>query len=218
MKNFLVLGQIGNLMMMNEQAINSELRRMSAQLVKAIPFTREQMDFLRAQTEADLTPNTIGNLLTCFRQIGDPANVLLIEHYLGRKDPSVAGEALWVLCWLGQAERLKPYILEAVEPGFSWDGKRDVASDALMSAGHHLRTHRDRDLAQLILRWATREEDDMFYLSPPAGQHRVYLEFNGDAAQTAAGIAVGADPAALVDDHALREASLKRFIAERQDG
>ena len=204
--------------MMSEQAVNIELRRICAQLAQAVPVTPEQLDFLRAQTKADLAENTISNLLRCFQDIGNPVHAALIEPYLSRREPRVAGMALRTLCCLGQAERLKPYILEAVEPGFAWDEKRIVAKDALMGAGEHLRTHRDRDLAQLIMRWVIRDEEDDFYLFPPPGQHRVYLESSANMAEMAAGIAVGADSAALVDDQAVIEESIKRFIAERQDG
>ncbi len=208
--------------MTTDQLIYNQVWEIHLQLSKKhtseTSITFQQLDFLRAQLKADVAASTFGTLAACFRQLNDPGNVPLIEPYISRKDPTKAAAALWTLCWLDQTERLKPYILEAIEPGLPWDNRRKVSNNAISGIGHYLRNHRDRDFAQLILRWATRGPDDEFYKALPPGQRSIDLEMSANRARTAAGIAMGVDPSLLVDNEDLRDATVERFVAERQDG
>ena len=181
------------------------------------PITKQQLDFLRAKTQEDVSSPAFDNLIACFKQLNDPLNAPLIEPYLYREDPAKAGPALSALCWLGQAPRLKPYLLQAVEPGFAWDPERKVSVDAFYGMGRYLSIHRDRDFAQMVLRWTTLNDDDL-YRSLQQGASRGPLNHCRSAAEVSAGIAVGVDPADLVYDVDLIKRSVERFVPERQDG
>jgi hypothetical protein len=194
--------------------IHKQARQICASLAHGVLITPEQMAFLRKHINTDLPPSTITELHNCFQLIGDPANATLIELYLHQQSPRLASSTLWTLCWLGLAERYKPYIIEAVEPGFAWDEEREVSGTAVSGAGLHLKTHRDRDFARLILRWALLDEyDDLFM-----GDSEMALRSTKNEAEIAAGYAMGADPFQLTEDDALVADCVRRFAAERQDG
>jgi hypothetical protein len=202
--------------MVDKTELHRKAREVCTILDKRTQITPEQMTFLRAHINTDLPPRTISTLLSCFKLIGDQANAPLIEPYLHQQQTFLASGALWTLCWLGLAERYKSYIIEAVEPGFAWDEQREVSASAVGGAGLHLKTHRDRDFAQLILRWAPRDDDS--FRNPPPGVSRYALQSTRNAAQIATGYAMGADPYQLTEDDDLVADCIIRFAAERQDG
>ena len=203
---------------MNDSGIYAEARAITTQLSKNIPVTEPQLRFISQTLRSEVCPKATSELLNCIQQIGDASNAFLVEPYLYKQKLDLASSAIWTLCWLGQAERHKSFIMEAVDPGFAWDQRRALAAHALAGAGWHLKTHRDRDFAQLILRWSTLEYNSPVYVFPPPGLYPHDMRDIGDSARIAAGYAVGADPYELTESEDLIDASVKRFIAERQDG
>ena len=160
--------------MANDNTLYSQICQIHIQLSKTTvfhaPITTQQLEFLKAQAKADIPSPAFDHLMACFKQLNDPLNVPLIEPYFYREDPAKAGPALSALCWLGQASRLKSYILQAVEPGFAWDPESEVSVSAFYGLGRHLITHRDRDFAQVVMRWATL--GDTYWHSLPPGASR----------------------------------------------
>lgn len=196
-----------------------ESRRLCYNISHGKILTDSELVFLTEKLKRSMEPAVLSDVFFCCRQIGDAGYIPLIEPYLWDENVDTAGMALWTLCWLGQAERLKSYILEAADTGFDWDPRREVGHDAFAGAGLYLKTHRDKDFAQLLIRWTPPEdEDDLFDRSPPPGMRRVDLSSFLRSAGKAMGVAVGADPKALIEDAALYSACVKRFLAERQDG
>ena len=197
----------------------SEARRISVSIASGAPATEAELEFLREQIADSDDREAILAALACFRQIGDPANAVLIEHYLWRKDIAFAKQAIWILCWLGRALAFKAYILEAVDTGFGWDPHRNVGCSALRGAGLHLHTAKDRDFSQLLIRWQPRDDwYDPFYVRPPPGLIDFEVRQITGSAGFGMGYALGADPEKLLNDEHLFNTCVKRFIAERQDG
>lgn len=204
--------------MSDEKAVHKEVLRIACNITGGkLPIPNDIM-FLRSEIIVDYSEETISQVLSCFQFNGNPSHKDVIKPFLYKNNSTLAGYALWTLCWLGYANHYKTYILEAVEPGFAWDPKRDVAADALSGAGLHLKTNRDRDFAQLIMRWVTCDEDDDFYQFPPPGVSQAHWEGSAQTARTAAGTAMGAESIAMIEDDALVDSCVARFIAERQDG
>jgi hypothetical protein len=184
------------------------IRKLCVKMSKNYAPTKEDLHFIRSKSPIFVDKYAINDLFCCFRILSDPMDAAFIDPYLQMKTPRIVALALWTLCWIGAGDRYKSYILAAVEPGFPWDESGDAAGGALTAAGYHLKTHHDRDFAQLIARWATRKE---------TCEDRIDTIISD--AQMAAGYAVGADPARLADDdEEYTAASLARFLAERQDG
>ncbi len=99
-----------------------------------------------------------------------------------------------------------------------WDETEDLMTGVPRAVGHHLLTHKDRDLAQLLVRWRRRAPGDPFVFSKPYGRSYDQVRRIWNATDMGMGVAVGADPLALTDDQSLVDASVARFMAERQDG
>ena len=196
-----------------------EVRRISVSLANGAPATEGEVKFLREKVLKSADRDAILAAIMCFRQIEDPANSVFVEPNLEKRDIGFAKEAIWVLCWLGQATKFKTYILQSVDMGFVWDPRRDVGCSALRAAGWHLRTAKDRDFSQLLIRWRPRDDwNDRFYVSPPPGLHDFEVRHITGSAGFAMGYALDADPEKLLDDELLVASCVKRFIAERQDG
>ncbi len=111
--------------------ITSQVRQFSIRLKQGDTLSEQESSFLREHMETCRCPDAILDIMGCFRQINDSANVPWVEPYLYRQDIEFAKRALWTLCWLGQGERFRAYILEAVEPGFDGDPKRELPTGAL---------------------------------------------------------------------------------------
>ncbi len=194
-------------------------RRLAEKHAAGEALTGDDWAFLEGQLKSSADPDELGSLLYLCRALGDPSRVPLVEPHLQSKDPGIASDALWALCWLGEAARFKPYMREAVDPGFAWDPTRKVGRRALAGAGLHLRTHRDREFAQLLIRWTPPEDqDELLDRTPPPGMSKYDLRWLFFEAGKAMGVAVGADPGVLIEDDELSAACVKRFLAERQDG
>ena len=127
-------------------------------LSRGAPQTPDDLAFFRSQANQPISVTATRSIFGCFRILCDPNDAALIEPYLRMQDSRIVASALWTLCWIGVGERYKNFTLTAVEPGFAWDEFGGAAHGALLAAGYHLKTHRDRDLAQLIVRWATHED------------------------------------------------------------
>jgi hypothetical protein len=150
-------------------------------------------------------------LLRTFKVIGDPSAEPLVEPFLHRTDaPILVDVALQALWWMGLTAKYKPFILQAVEPGFAWDApSADIHVTALYAAGSYLREHHDKEFARMIAEFAGRD-----YHAADTEEESSRI----GAAQTAAGLAMGADPEALAYDDELEEKCCARFLAERKDG
>lgn len=110
-------------------------------------------------------------------------------------------------------------MLRAVDPGLPGDPTREIGRSALRGAGWHLRTHRDRDFAQPLIRWAPPEnQDELLNLDPPPGMNVVDFSRLYSVAGHSMGVALGEDPDDVFEDEALYRACVKRFLVERQDG
>jgi hypothetical protein len=189
----------------------TRLKRVYLALCRHEPPSDADRGFLFALGKQSLPDNQTKLLLETFGVLGDPSAGPLVEPFLRRTDaPAFVREALGALWWMGLTGKHKSFILQAVDPGFAWDGQQTaIFSSALFVAGTHLSEHHDRDLARIIAALAARNRDDA-----DAGEESSKIF----AAHIAAGIAVGADPTALMEDDGLLDASCARFLAERRDG
>jgi hypothetical protein len=187
------------------------LKRIYVALCRHEPPSDADRAFLFALGKQSLPDNQTKLLLETFGVLGDPSAEPLVERFLRRTDaPALVREALGALWWMGLTGKYKPFILQAVDPGFAWDGEwPGVYVTALFAAGCYLRDHRDKDFATMIANLAARD-----YHAADTEVEREKIS----SAQFAAGLAMGADPKALAYDDELEEKSCARFLAERKDG
>lgn len=182
------------------------------------PIDDAEINFLIRETESKGYPNIARVVVMCLRELGNPLYAQHITPLLYEGNIELASVSIKALCKLGQGENNKAYMFRAVDVGLDWDPEREVGHGALWAAGMHLKNHRDRDLAQLLIRWAPRDYNDPFYRNPPPGLPDWRVRSLSNAAGYGMGLALGADPEDLVYDDDLIIDCSKRFIAERQDG
>ena len=95
--------------------------QLSYDLSKRKALSETDLAFLRSEIQNGTDVSVACTIMNCFRQIGNASDASFIEPYLHKCNVELAKAAIWTLCWLGQGESYKSYIIQSVEPGFSWD-------------------------------------------------------------------------------------------------
>ncbi len=123
---------------------------------KKLPLTPEELQYLRSESQTTQDFDVARSIMSCFQWLNDPSNIPFVEPYLHKGDAYAADVAVWTLCWLGYGQHIKDYMIGCLEPGMPWDETEDLMTGVPRAVGHHLLTHKDRDLAQLLVRWRRR--------------------------------------------------------------
>ena len=175
------------------------------------PISTAERLMLTKQAGNPPTEKSLAILLRALALMGDPDSETIIAPYLDRVDtPDVAADALLALCRLGFTKKYKCRVLQMSTFDYPNDRRARMVGAALTCMGLYLRAHADLEFAQIISKLASR--NDAALLRTRRENAAVI------SARMAASVAMGADSAKVVDNIALMDFYVSRFLAERGQG
>ncbi len=143
--------------------------------------------------------------------LNDPDLEEFIQPYLDRVDmPNVASDALICLCRLGLAQKYRGDIMKMLRSDYPDDKRFRIVGAAITCIGLYLHEHPDQEFSQIIRQFISRTDDPL--LRSARDNYSII------SARMAASVAMGADPAVVVDDVASMNEYIARFLAERGHG